>query len=45
MKKETKPNNVSIYDAEVNKKSLDEVITDIIKNYQSGKKIKVTVSV
>lgn len=45
MKKETKTNNSTVYDTDVSRKSLEEIIVDILKSYQQGKKIKVTVSV
>ena len=45
MKKETKTNNSTVYDADVSRKSLEEIIVDILKSYQQGKKIKVSVSV
>jgi hypothetical protein len=45
MKKETNPkNNTSTYEAEVNKKSLQEVIEDLLKSYQANKKVKIVVS-
>lgn len=44
MKKETK-GNITIYESVVSKKSLEEVVLDILKSYQQGKKIKVSVSV
>ncbi len=45
MKKETKPNQVSVYELTVTKKALDEIVADILLSYQQNKKIKVTVSV
>ena len=44
MKKETK-GIITIYESVVSKKSLEEVVLDILKSYQQGKKIKVSVSV
>lgn len=44
MKKETK-GTTTIYESVVSKKSLEEVVLDILKSYQQGKKIKVSVSV
>ncbi|MEY3786368.1 MAG: hypothetical protein RLZ75_573 [Pseudomonadota bacterium] len=45
MKKETNPkNNTSTYETEVNKKSLQEVIEDLLKSYQANKKVKIVVS-
>ncbi len=45
MKKETKTNNITVYDADVSRKSLEEIIVDILKSYKQGKKIKVSVSI
>ena len=44
MKKETK-GTVTIYGSVVSKKSLEEIVLDILKSHQQGKKIKVSVSV
>jgi hypothetical protein len=45
MKKETNlKNNTSTYEAEVNKKSLQEVIEDLLKTYSSNKKITLTIN-
>jgi hypothetical protein len=45
MKKETNPkNNTSTYEAEVNKKSLQEVIEDLLKSYQANKKVTLTIN-
>ena len=43
MKKETR-GTVTIYESLVSKKSLEEVMLDILKSYSLGKKIKVSVS-
>ena len=44
MKKETK-GTTTIYESVVSKKLLEEVVLDILKSYQQGKKLKVSVSV
>ncbi len=44
MKKETDKNKTT-YEITINKKALDEIVQDILKYYQSGKKITVQVSV